>query len=467
MRRILWIALAVTCGLVQAVCVAGEPRPNIVFFLVDDMGWTDLGCYGSTFHETPHIDALAKSGLRFTDAYTAASICSPTRASIMTGKHPVRVNITDWIPGARFKNPKLKTPEDIHQLPLEEVTIAEALQEAGYQTWYGGKWHLGDAGFAPTDQGFDVYYDELAESKKLQGNARNKKKRALLLTSSQDLTDQAVGFINGRDKDRPFFLYLSYNDVHTPIQPIEPHVGHYHKKAERFEGDTPKRTERNGKTRLRQDNANYASMVAAVDTSVGRILGELDKLGLADSTIVVFFSDNGGLSTTRWGGPASVLPLRAGKGWLYEGGIRVPLIVRVPRVTKAGRTTDVPVVSMDLYPTLLELAGVPQRPDQHADGLSIVRVLEGADSLGRDALYWHYPHYHGSTWTPGAAIRVGDWKLVEFYEQGAAELYHLKSDIAESRDLFDKHPAKKQELLDRLHAWQKQLNAGMPVPMGG
>ncbi len=467
MTRKLLMALVLVCGLCQAACAIGEPRPNIVFLLVDDMGWTDLGCYGSTFHETPHIDALAGSGVRFSDAYTAASICSPTRASLMTGKHPVRVNITDWIPGRREKNPKLKTPEDIHRLPLEEVTIAEALKQAGYQTWYGGKWHLGDAGFGPTDQGFDAYYDELAASKKLAGNARNQKKKQLLLTSSRDLTERALAFMRGRDESRPFFLYLSYNDVHTPIQPIEPHVGHYAKKAERFTGDTPPRPERRGKTRLRQDNANYASMVAAVDASVGRIVGELDKLGIADRTVVVFFSDNGGLSTTRGGGPTSVRPLRAGKGWLYEGGIRVPLIVRVPGVTKAGRVTDAPVVSMDMYPTLLELAGLPQRPGQHADGRSIVGVLEGADTIDREALYWHYPHYHGSTWAPGAAIRAGDWKLVEFYEEGTAELYNLTDDISESRDLSAKHPDKKRQLLDRLHAWQEKLGARMPVPMGG
>lgn len=473
---VLWVrAIALAVPFILAPAVADTPsQPNFVFFLVDDLGWADLGTYGSTFHETPHIDRLADSGMKFTSGYAAASICSPTRASIMTGRHPVRVDITDWLPGMshdRAYNPRFLHIDDANELALEEVTIAEVLRDAGYATFFAGKWHLGSEGFLPTDQGFDLnigghhrgsppggYYAPWTNPY-LKAKTENE-----YLT--ERLTDESIQFLETRDAEKPFLLYLSYYNVHTPIQPYRKRVGHYEAKAEQlFEGETPTVAERRGLSRARQDNADYASMVAAVDDSVGAILDSLEKLDLAENTVVIFFSDNGGLTTlSNRLAPTSNLPLRSSKGWLYEGGIREPMIVRAPGVTRPGSVSDVPVVSMDFFPTMLDLAGLPRRGELHADGESLLPILRGEQKTQTDPIVWHYPHYHGSTWTPGAAIRDGDWKLIEFYEFDEVELYNLRDDIGETTNLAVKYPKKVERLRGKLQTWQSVMGAKMPQP---
>ena len=451
---------------------AASPRPNFIFFLVDDLGWADLGTYGSRFHETPNIDALAASGMKFEQAYAAGSVCSPTRASIMTGRHPVRVDITDWIPGmeaSRAPKPRFQQVTDADHLALEEVTLAEALRETGYQTFFAGKWHLGGDGFLPTDQGFDINiggHDKGSPPGGYYAPYRNPylqaKEEGEYLT--ERLTEESVRFLEKRDAARPFLLYLAYYNVHTPIQAYRKRVGHFEEKATAmFDGPADVLAERRGKSRTRQDRPDYASMVAAVDDSVGAILKSLEDLALADNTVVFFFSDNGGLCTVGNPGPTTNLPLRSGKGWLYEGGIREPLLVRAPGLTRPGSSCRAPVVSMDFFPTMLELAGLPLRPELHADGQSLVPFLRGRAPVVERTLCWHYPHYHGSTWTPGAAIRDGDWKLIEFYEFDEVELYNLHDDPREQDELGATNPAKRDELWARLRRWQERLGARMPA----
>ena len=359
--------------LCQGITAHAAKQTNFLFFLVDDMGWADIGANGSTFHETPHIDRLAKSGMRFTQGYAAGSVCSPTRASIMTGKHPVRVDITDWIPGQsnRPANPLLH-PEDRHSLPLEEVTIAESLKQHGYQTFFAGKWHLGKEGEWPTDQGFDINIGGHHKGSPPGGYyapwtnpALKAKKKGEYLT--ERLTEESAKFLDNRDKSKPFLLYLSYYNIHTPIQPYKKRIDHYKAKAANiFTSPTPIQPEHDGKTRIRQDNPALASMVAAVDDSVGVLLNKLEELNLHENTVVIFFSDNGGLSTLGRIGPGSNHPLRAGKGWLYEGGIREPTLIRAPGVTKPGSESHKPIISMDFFPTILDLAGLPLNPKLHA-----------------------------------------------------------------------------------------------------
>ncbi len=448
-------------GVLMANTGENAPKPNFLFLLVDDLGWADLGCYGSTFHETPHLDRLAKEGVRFTDAYTAASICSPTRASLMTGKHPVRVDITDWIPGSSGQGHRMKTPQDTHQLALEEVTIAEALKEGGYSTFYTGKWHLGGKAFSPDKQGFDEYYDPHHDpSRGSPGKGRTTGRKHATI----DLTRETKSFIR-RNRDDPFFAYLAYYDIHTPIIAEKNYQEHYTRKAALL-GPSPKPIrEHDGVSRPRQDNAALASMVQAVDDSVGELVAHLGELGILENTYVFFFSDNGGLCTKHTVGPGCNLPLRASKGWLYEGGIRVPLIVRQPGKKNAGAQPTDYVLSTDLYPTLLGLASLPLRPGQHADGRSFEDLLVGDKSRKAPRrLYWHYPHYHGSTWTPGAAIRDGDWKLIEFYHYGKVELYNLKDDLGEAKDLAARFPGRTRELRQRLRVWQEETGARMPTP---
>ncbi len=449
---------------------AEAKRPNFVFFLVDDLGWADLSCYGSTFHETPNIDAFAKSGMKFDQAYTACPVCSPTRASILTGRHPVRVDVTDWIPGNSGTGKFLQV-EDRDNLALEEVTIAEVLKGEGYQTFFAGKWHLGDKGHWPTDQGFDI---------NIGGHDRGSPPGGYyapwnnpVLEAKEDgeylterLTEESIKFLENRDEAKPFFLYLCYYNVHTPIQPYKKRVEHFEAKKGNIEGKTPVIAEHEGQSRARQDNAAYASMVAAVDQSVGDILAKLDELKLDDNTVVCFFSDNGGLCTLGKNrvAPTSNLPLRSGKGWLYEGGVRSPMIVRAPGLTQAGSSNESPVVSTDFFPTMLELADLPLQPKLHADGESLVAMLGGGDPAEKRTFYWHYPHYHGSTWKPGASIRDGDWKLIEFYEYDEVELYNLADDPGEKNDLSKSMPEKTTQLREKLRTWQKEMNAKMPEP---
>lgn len=430
---------------------AAPRRPaNFLFILADDLGWADLGCYGSTFHETPHIDRLAGEGMRFTEAYSAGAVCSPTRSSIMTGRYPARVGITDYLPGLPSEGRKLRTPDDLDQMPLEEVTFAETLKQAGYQTHYAGKWHLGGKGFSPLEQGFDGYSGESSE-RKTSGSAE-------LYTRS------VLDFFRRRDASQPFCAFISYHEPHTPITAREPYIERFRRKAaalpplkESF------RRERDGLTRLRQDNPEYASMLSVLDEHTGRLLAGLKEAKADRDTVVIFTSDNGGLATLKQAGPTCNAPLRSGKGWLYEGGIRIPLIVRAPGVG-AGTRCDSPVITCDFFPTMLDLAGLPAQPKLHVDAASAAPLLRGGKASGPRTLYWHYPHYHGSTWAPGGALRDGDWKLIEFFDEGTTELYNLATDLAESQDLAARQPAKTKELKARLAAWRQDVGARMPVP---
>lgn len=446
-----------------------EPPYNVVFILVDDLGWTDLGCYGSTFYETPNIDRLAASGQLFTQAYAASPVCSPTRAAILTGKYPSRVGITDWIKGNDPKNRRLLGPEDLHELPLEEVTMAETLKANGYNTFFAGKWHLGDEGFFPEQQGFDHnfgghhlgsppggYYSPYKNPKLSDGPEGE------YLTDR--LTDESIRFLETQ-KDSSFLLYLSFYTVHTPIQANRTYIDHFREKHQNLNDTSDLRLpEHDAMTRVKQTNADYASMVYALDWNVGRLMDKLDSLGLTENTLVIFTSDNGGLSTLanrERTAPTSVRPLRAGKGWCYEGGIRVPLIIKLPGA-KQGVKRDDPVISTDFYPTVLEYAGLPPLPDQHRDGLSLLPLLQESRAPARDALFWHYPHYHGSGWKGGSAVRVGNWKLIEFYEEEKVELYDLATDAAETTDVIDQFPEKAAALRQQLQAMQSATNAQFP-----
>lgn len=472
------IAAVLTMSSLTVSTLAAESTdtPNFIFFLVDDLGWADVGCFGSTFYETPNIDSLCASGMKFTNGYAACPVCSPTRASIMTGRHPVRVDITDWIPGMRAQEkhkPKFQHVDDRDNLALEEVTIAEVLKQNGYSTFFAGKWHLGDEGHWPTDQGFDFNIGGNSKGSPPGGyyapwenpTLRAKKKDEYV---TERLTEESLAYLDSRQQDQPFLLFLSYYNVHTPITPYRKRVNHYREKAAQlFDDETPKIPEHSVHSRTRQDDPAYASMVAAVDDSVGQILDRLDKLNLTDNTVVIFFSDNGGLATSRRIGPTSNLPLRSGKGWLYEGGVREPTIIRAPGVTKAGSVSDTPIVSMDFFPTMLELAGLPAMPELHVDGVSLKPLLDGSGELAPRTFYWHYPHYHGSDWKPGASIRDGAWKLIEFYDDDKVELYKLQDDPGEQHDLSKSKPERTRQLREKLRNWQKSMNAKMPQPLAG
>ncbi len=444
-------------------------QPNVVFILVDDLGWADLSCYGSEFYETPNLDRLAKKSVRFTQAYTASPVCSPTRAAIMTGKHPARLRITDWIPGQDPQDKKLLGPDDLHQLPLNELTLAEVFQEQGYQTFFAGKWHLGGEGFYPEDQGFDKnfgghdkgsppggYYSPY-NNPKLQDGPEGE-------YLPNRLTRESLNFMEAH-AEAPFFLYLSFYTVHTPIQASKAHIDKFEAKyAMKVDYDPDHIREDEGFTKLYQDNPAYASMVYAMDENVGKIMDKLDELSLMDNTIIVFTSDNGGLSTLfRENAPTANLPLRAGKGWCYEGGIRVPTMIYAPSISHQGIETHVPIISMDFYPTLLELANIPLKPKQHVDGISLLPLLTGENELKRDRLYWHFPHYHGSAWTPGSAIRIGDYKLIEFYDREKYELYDMKNDWEEKNDLASEMPRKAKKLHKQLFKALKKVDAQMPL----
>ncbi len=442
-------------------------RPNVVFILVDDLGWKDLGFMGSDFYETPNLDDFSKHSLVFTNAYASGSVCSPSRAAIMTGKHPARLQITDWIPGQGSKNNKLNTPPILNELPLEEITLAERLQSNGYKTFFAGKWHLGNQGFFPEDQGFNInkgghdkgsppggYYTPYKNPKLADGPEGE------YLTDR--LTEESMQFLDGLDKE-PFLLYLSFYTVHTPIQANKAYVRRFTDKLVGLEVKTLGiREERLGVTRLFQRNPEYASMVYAMDVNVGRLLEKLKELDLYDNTIIVFTSDNGGLSTLHKNrsnlAPTSVMPLRGGKGWLYEGGIRVPLLFKPVDYQEGERVIETPVIGHDFYPTLAAQLGLKLEPDYFTDGLDLSPLLKG-EVLNDRKLIWHYPHYHGSGWTPGSAIRQGKWKLIEFNETNEVELYNLEDDLSETNDLSLAMPEMTAKLKKALHQTLKGMNA--------
>lgn len=462
MRPILHLAAAVLVLGIDPGHAAGG-RPSVLFFLADDLGWADIGAnHPGTFYETPNIDGIAARGMRFTQGYAACPVCSPTRGSIMTGKYPPRFGVTDFIPGMR--NGRLLSAPNASHLPLEEVTLAEAFREAGYATFFAGKWHLGPGEFSPSAQGFP---DNL-----VNGDGRKGIQQffypadSLPADSKQDpkttdrIADAAVRFVR-HHTDKPFFAYLPFLAVHTPIGARPDLVTKYQKKKEQAPADEWGR-EREREVRLVQNHATYAAMLEQMDSAIGRVVGALRDAGIEDRTIVVFMSDNGGLSTSE-GHPTSNLPLRAGKGWLYEGGIRTAFIIAAPGVTQPGSTCDTPVISTDYYPTLLELAGLPQRPQQHLDGVSLVPLLRGG-SLPERALFWHYPHYGNQGGAPSGCVRMGDWKLIEWYEDNRAELFNLRGDIGERRDVAPQMPEKVGELTARLHEWRRSVGGIMPKP---
>ncbi len=469
---------SVTRRQIIAVCIAfsgvfpvrlaavenARQRPNIVFLLADDLGWTGVGCFGSDLHETPNIDRLAAEGMVFTDAYSACTVCSPTRASIMTGKYPARLHLTDFIAGQNRPFEKRTVPEWTKYMKLEEVTVAEALRLGGYATAHVGKWHLKPpqppAGhssdqFKPEGHGFDVSIAKPPGTKGYflrEDFQRADGSRGGYLTDY--LTDEALAAIQ-RFQDRPFFLYFAYNTPHTPIQGKEELVAHYERKLQK----TPD---------VRHHNPTYAAMIHSLDESVGRIVDKLDKLELSENTVVLFVSDNGGL-TQRYGkidGIADNHPLRRGKGSAYEGGVRVPMIARWPDVVQPGSRCSEPVMTIDFYPTALEIANISGDAHHNAkvDGVSLLGLLNDAQAtLNRDSLYWHYPHYHAGGDAPYSAIRCGDWRLIDFHDDTPPKLYHLRRDLGETTNLAATHPDEFQELRARLHAWRQSVDAQMPM----
>ena len=439
-----------------AATIAEPQRPNIVFILADDLGAVDLGCYGSKYHKTPNLDRLATQGVRFTQAYAAAPVCSPTRAAIMTGKYPARLNLTDYLPGiGDLPAHKLLRPTINMELPATETTIAQILKKEGYVTAHMGKWHLGGKGHSPLERGFDTNIggDQAGQPPSYFAPYRGKGKRDLPgLEQAPDgeyltdrLTDEAEKFID-KNKDKPFFLYLPHFAVHTPLQAKADLIAKYKPGGAGSQG-----------------NPTYAAMLESLDDSVGRIVKKLDELKLSEKTIVIFTSDNGGQCIV--GGkdqpPTFNGPLRDGKGFLYEGGIRVPLIVKWPGVGKAGTTIAEPVCSIDFFPTLIEAVSRETLSSVKVDGVSLTPLFKG-EPFKRDALYWHYPHYHLGK--PSGAIRAGDWKMIEFYDNNRRELFNLKNDAGEGRNLSADKPEMVQELSTRLAAWRESVGAKMMKP---
>ena len=470
-----FIQLAALAGLCHAA--GGEPgrtaqgladtppsksprKPNIVFILIDDLGYADLACYGSEFHETPHLDQLAASGVRFTQAYAAAPVCSPTRASIMTGRYPARLHLTNFLKGTLSPpdSPVLTAPY-LDALPLEEVTIAELLRDAGYTTCHIGKWHLGNQGFWPEQQGFDVnvagcasgmprsfYWPEWKGNPPIEGAEKGE-----YLTDR--LTSEACKFIEAH-REQPFFLYLSHYAVHIPLEAKEEKVARYEAKLASRAPDA-----------YRHKNPYYAAMLESVDEGVGRVLDTLLQCGLTNDTLVVFFSDNGGLSVVE--GPRTPatdnFPFRAGKGYLYEGGIREPMIVSWPGHTPQGVTCATPVISTDFLPTFCALAGVPEAQIPAVDGLDVSSLFnKPGTSLNRESLFWHYPHFANQGGRPAGAVRHGNWKLIEHYEDQRVELFDLDRDPGETADLAGQQPEVANHLRELLHDWREQVSATMP-----
>jgi arylsulfatase A-like enzyme len=471
LARLAAVALAFLCS-VSALEAAGAPkRPNIVLILADDLGWADLGGYGADLHETPHLDRLAQRGMRFTDAY-AMSVCSPTRAMLLTGKHAARLRITIWAEGSLQgpTNRKLLQAESRHDLPHTETTLAKLLHEAGYLTALVGKWHLGDADHYPETHGFDInvggtrwgapqsFFWPYRGSGTFGSEYRyvphlDFGRPGEYLTDR--LTDEALRVID-RAGTQPFFLYLAHHAPHTPIEAKADDVKHFEARLQ---------------PGLHHRHPTYAAMVKSLDDSVGRILARLQERGLDDHTIVIFTSDNGGFIgpdprsglripvTSNW-------PLRSGKGSLYEGGLRVPLLIRVPGVTPPNATCREPVLLADLFPTLLAAAGLPATKST-IDGLDLSALLrDPAAKLQRDALHFHYPHYYATT-TPAGAIRAGDWKLLEYFEDNRVELYNLKDDLSEKTDRAKDQPDRAAALRLRLQEWRASVGAAMPTPNAG
>lgn len=439
-----------------------EKKYNLLFILVDDLGWTDVSYNYSDFYETSHIDKLSETSMLFDNAYAASSVCSPTRAAIMTGKHPARINITDWIPGLDPKNKLLLGPVDRNELPLEETTIAEVLRDNNYSTFYTGKWHLGSEGHYPEDQGFDVNIGGFEKGSPMGGYYSPYKNPKLVDgPEGEYLTDrltlETIELIKKRDPNKPFAAFLSFYNVHTPIQENKEFIDYYVEKLKSYENKSSQTIkEGDAITLLNQRNAKYASMVHATDNNIGKIIKYLKENDIYDNTLIVFTSDNGGLSTQRRVAPTSVYPLRAGKGWLYEGGIRIPQLIKLPNQTESKLISE-PVVSYDLFPTIANLLNLSYKVDD-IDGVDLSNLFIKKD-INRDFIFWHFPHYHGSLWKPGSAVRNKDWKLIEFHEDNRLELYNLKDDISESKNLSKKFPELTKNLKNQLNQIKIKLSA--------
>ena len=435
-----------------------EEPPNVVFIMIDDLGYTDVNPYAlqaDQYYETPNITRLAGQGMTFTNAYTNAANCAPTRASLMSGQYYPRQPI--YHVGSPSQG-ELIPAENATHLPTSKTTIAEALEQANYVSASIGKWHIGEPPeTGPTQQGFDVNVGGyLAGNPGVwEGGYFQPNNNPYIEDADDDeyltdyLTRNAIAFIR-EHRENPFYLNLSYYTPHSPFQAPEELVRKYERKD-------PDRG---------HSHPTYAAMVESMDRQVGRLLDGLEALGLADNTVIVFTSDNGGLSTAE-GSPTSNLPLRGGKGWVYEGGIREPFIIRWPGVAAAGARSDAPVMSIDFFPTLLEIAGAPEQFLEAVDGESLVPLLEGSGDLTRDALYWHYPHYSNQGGFPGGAIRVGSWKLIERYEDGAVQLHNLELDAGETQDLSGDRADLVDDLRARLHTWYQEVGAKFLQPLDG
>lgn len=469
------------------LCVAPgkqKQKPNVIFILLDDFGYADLGCYGSTYYESPNIDNLARQGIRFTDAYAACPVSSPTRASLLTGRYPVKSGITDWIPGRQATNSgspadRLVARPFTLNLSLEEVTIAEILKQNGYKTMISGKWHLGeDSLYWPENQGFEVNRGGFSKGSPSKdkvnngyftpyGNPRLKDGPAGEYLTDR-LTDEAMKFIEVNSQD-PFFIYLSYYAVHNPMQAKEAHIRKFEDKARKFGLDKMEAFTRdrdwispsmssNYKERIIQSNPVYAAMIWSVDENIGRLIRKLNELNISDNTVIIFTSDNGGLATSE-GSPTCNSPLRAGKGWLYEGGIRVPLIIRYPGKIKPGSEIHTPVCSIDFLPTIAEITG-SNAEGTGSDGVSFVKLFR-KDNMPERPLFWHYPHYSNQGVEPGSAVRLGRYKLIDNFQRGRQELYDLENDLSETNDISAANPEKTKELFDILRKWRQDNNVKM------
>lgn len=449
---------------------------------MDDMGWRDLACYGSTFYNTPNIDLMAQNSMQFTQAYAACPVCSPSRASLLTGRYPARLGITNYIHDGEGARGKLLDAPFIRELRVSETTYATLLREAGYKTWHVGKWHLGGEAYWPTSHGFDVNVGGCALGHPVHGYFSPYNIPTLsdgppgeYLTDR--LTNEAILLIDehaAADSSAPFLLNLWHYAVHTPIQAPQELVDKYRDRANELglsetspfvEGEPfPAEHKRHLRVtrRILQSDPAYAAMIENLDTNVGRLAAHIQAVRSLENLVIIFTSDNGGLSTAE-GSPTCNLPLAEGKGWMYEGGTREPLIVFAPGRAKAG-VCDVPVMGTDIFPTLLDLAGIPLRPELHCDGVSLLPLLEGRASQMYEErpIFWHYPHYGNQGGTPAASVRRGDWKLIWFFENSQAELYNLRTDAGERRDMLNQEPAIASELKSLLFHWQQTMNARYP-----